>query len=242
MKQTKNPPAMIEIIDLEKTYALGQKPLTVIHKLSLNIQPGEFVSIIGPSGSGKSTLLHLIGGLDRPTSGQIKVNGQELNKLGDSKLSRFRNQNLGFVFQDFHLLDYLNLEQNIALPLRIKNHHDQLKEDQQAHLNHLLTELGLDERRHHLPKQLSGGQKQRTAIGRALIMQPGILLADEPTGNLDSSTGKKIIELIRQIHQEKGLTTIIVTHDSHIAETADRIIEIQDGKIIDKPHTSQFIH
>ncbi|MGL5831129.1 MAG: ABC transporter ATP-binding protein, partial [Candidatus Altimarinota bacterium] len=220
MKQTKNPPAMIEIIDLEKTYALGQKPLTVIDKLNLSIQPGEFVSIIGPSGSGKSTLLHMIGGLDRPTSGHIKVNGQELSKLGDSKLSRFRNQNLGFVFQDFHLLDYLNLEQNIALPFRIKNQHDQINLEQQQQLDLLLLELGLTERRHHLPKQLSGGQKQRTAIGRALIMQPGILLADEPTGNLDSSTGKKIIELIRQIHQEKGLTTIIVTHDSHIAETA----------------------
>jgi putative ABC transport system ATP-binding protein len=242
MTKTKTPPSLIQITDLEKTYEVGQKPLTVIQKLSLNIQAGEFVSIIGPSGSGKSTLLHLIGGLDRPSQGKIIVNGQELSNLSDSKLSRFRNQNLGFVFQDFHLLDYLNLEQNIALPFKIKNRHDQLTPDQQEYLGHLLNELGLSERRHHLPKQLSGGQKQRTAIGRALIMQPGILLADEPTGNLDSSTGKKIIELIRKIHQEKNLTTIVVTHDLHVAESADRIIEIQDGQIIDKPHTSKFIH
>lgn len=242
MTKTKTPTSLIEITDLEKTYTVGQTPLTVIQKLSLHIKAGEFISIIGPSGSGKSTLLHLIGGLDRPSKGKIIVDGQEISQLSDSKLSRFRNQNLGFVFQDFHLLDYLNLEQNIALPFKIKNHHDQLASDQQEYLNHLLEELGLNERRHHLPKQLSGGQKQRTAIGRALIMQPGILLADEPTGNLDSSTGKKIIELIRKIHQEKNLTTIIVTHDLHVAESADRIIEIQDGQIIDKPHASKFIH
>jgi len=217
---------MIKLKNVSKRFKHKAETVKAIKNINLEIKEGEFIAITGPSGSGKSTLLHIIGGLETASSGKISVANIEIEHLNDKSLSQFRNQHIGFIFQSFHLHPNLTVEENINLPLMFAKR-DNTKEK----TNYILKETGLLKRRHHLPKELSGGEKQRTAIGRALINKPNLLLADEPTGNLDSKTGNKILQLIINIHKENKTTMIVVTHDSKIAEKADRIIHIKDGKI-----------
>jgi putative ABC transport system ATP-binding protein len=233
----------IEIKSLHKSYRLGKHSIPVLRDINLKIKKGQFVSIIGPSGSGKSTLLHLIGGLDHSTHGSIHIDGQSLSKLNDQEISRFRNQKIGFVFQDFNLLENLTVEENIALPLLIQSGSNSLSKLEQESVTQMLKDLDLLHRAKHRPAEISGGQKQRTAIGRALITNPEIIMADEPTGNLDSQTGKQIIKLLKDNHQQRKITLIIITHDHNIASLADHIIQIQDGIItVGKPSTHKFTH
>lgn len=230
---------MIRLKDISKFYTAQDETVEALQEVSLEIQDGEFVVIIGPSGSGKSTLLHLIGGLDIPTYGQIEVNGKILNELKDKALSRYRNQEIGFIFQDFYLAPHLTILENIQMPLAFSQRKKWREENAEKKAKELLTLLHLQDRLHHKPTQISGGQKQRVAIARALINKPKILLADEPTGNLDSLTGKKIISMLKRIHQSQPITMIVVTHDPEIAKYADRTIKIKDGTIImDQKSTS----
>lgn len=240
---------MIELQKLSKNFKVGNKSLEILHKINLTIQNGEFISLIGQSGSGKSTLLHLIAGFIKPSNGKVLIDGNNLAELDDEKTSAWRNEHLGFVFQDFNLLNHLSLEENIILPSLIKAKNQQKKTaknlekakiSQTENLKKLLAEVDLLHRSHHKPPQVSGGQKQRAALARALINQPQILLADEPTGNLDAQTGKKIIELIKKLHSEHKITVIIATHDKQIASYADRIIEINEGEIGKISHFEQF--
>jgi putative ABC transport system ATP-binding protein len=214
---------MIKLQQVCKSFLHGSERIKILHEINLEIKKHEFVAIIGPSGSGKSTLLHLIGGLEQADQGEISVADINLAKLSQSKLAQFRADNVGFVFQSFHLHSALTVEENILLPTIFYNH--------QSSISKLLKQLNLDHRADHLPSELSGGERQRTAIGRALINNPKIILADEPTGNLDQETGYKIIKLLTEIHKKNNTTMVIVTHDEKIAAQADRIIEIQNGKI-----------
>ncbi len=234
------PDFALELVKVRKSFPVGKQSNQVIHDISLEINRGDFVSIVGPSGSGKSTLLHLMSGMDQPTQGNILIKNQNISKLSDKKLSLFRNQHFGFVFQEFHLLGNLTIAENISLPLLIAERKNVLTESEQKRLLDLMAELQIEHRGHHYPSQISGGQKQRAAIGRALINQPEIIFADEPTGNLDSQTGQDIIKVLRDIHQKRHMTLIIVTHDQYIARKADRIIEIKDGKIVKRPHTKLY--
>ncbi len=218
----------VEIHNLYKTYKLGSIEVEVLKGINLSVEKGEFVSIMGPSGSGKSTLLYLIGGLDKPSSGSIKVNGRELSNMTDRIESLMRRREIGFVFQFYNLIPNLNVEENIMLPIlldgkKIKHYKDRLEE--------LLSIVGLSNRRHHTPRELSGGQQQRVAIARALINEPDIILADEPIGNLDSKSGTEIMELLRRINREKGKTIIQVTHSREAAEYGNRIINVKDGRV-----------
>jgi putative ABC transport system ATP-binding protein len=220
--------SVIETVDLCKVYKLGTVDVEVLRDINVVIHKGEFVSIMGPSGSGKSTLLYLIGGLDKPTSGCIRVNGQEISKMKDKEESSMRRREIGFVFQFYNLIPNLSVEENILLPVlldgkNIKNYKDQL--------NDILTVVGLTDRRDHTPKELSGGQQQRVAIARALINEPEIILADEPIGNLDSKTGTEVMELLKSINQEKGRTIVQVTHSREAAGYSQRIINLKDGKV-----------
>lgn len=223
---------MIKLSEVQKTYQIGEGKVAALQKISLEIKEGELLAIVGPSGSGKSTLLHLIGGLDKPSSGTIEVNGKSLKKMGDKTLSRYRNHQIGFIFQDFHLLPHLTLWENVQMPILLSTSKKEQKKDAEKEAKKWLEILGLKDRIHHKPHQVSGGQKQRTAIARALVNKPAILLADEPTGNLDSQTGKKTIELLQQIHRSNKMTMIIATHDKEIAACASRVIEIKDGVLI----------
>lgn len=232
-KNTKSNPhssdaVVISVKNLEKSYKIGRQKVNAINNVSLDIHKGEFVAITGASGSGKSTLLQLIGGLDKPTSGSIEINGSKLGTMSDRKLSKFRNQTIGFVFQFFYLQPFLNLKRNIevaSMPSRMKN------VERNKRIEQLAAQVGLSERLKHLPRELSGGQIQRVAIARALLNNPSIILADEPTGNLDSQNGKSIIDLFQTIRSQTGATVVVATHDQDIAEQADRIIHIQDGAI-----------
>jgi len=220
--------SVIETVDLWKAYKLGTVDVEVLRDINVLIHKGEFVSIMGPSGSGKSTLLYLIGGLDKPTSGSIKVNGHEISKMKDKEESSMRRKEIGFVFQFYNLIPNLSVEENILLPVlldgkNIKNYKDQLHD--------ILTIVGLTDRRNHTPKELSGGQQQRVAIARALINEPEIILADEPIGNLDSKTGTEVMELLKSINQEKGRTIVQVTHSKEAADYGQRIINLKDGKV-----------
>ena len=232
---------MIRLKHIQRNYDIGEGRVTALQKLSLEINDGELMAIVGPSGSGKSTLLHLIGGLDRPSAGSIEVNGNVLEKMNDSSLSQYRNHQIGFIFQDFHLLPHLTLWENVQMPILLskdkKNHKTQAEKEAKKWLD----TLGLQERIHHKPHQVSGGQKQRASIARALVHKPKILLADEPTGNLDSLTGKKIIALLKEIHRTTKMTMIIATHDKEIAAFANRIIEIKDGHLITKNHAESYM-
>ncbi|MDD2374100.1 MAG: putative transport system ATP-binding protein [Clostridiales bacterium] len=218
--------AVIETQDLTKVYGKRDAAVHALRGVDFKVESGEFVAVIGPSGSGKSTLLHLLGGVDRPTGGSIKVENQELSKLSEKQLSLYRRRRIGFVFQYYNLVPVLTVEENIALPLML----DGLKPDQ-AWLDELLTRLNLTEKRNSLPNQLSGGQQQRTAMARALIHRPALVLADEPTGNLDSHNGREIMALLKDTVRRVGQTLVLITHDANIAAQADRIMIIEDGLI-----------
>lgn len=214
--------------DLRKRYTLGRRAVEVLRGVSLEIQAGEFVALRGASGAGKSTLLHLIGGLDTPDSGEIMVCGQDLGKISSSALSRFRTEKIGFIFQAYHLLPEFDALENVCIPGRIARHHGDAV---RARAQKLLERVGLGARLDHRPYELSGGEQQRVAIARALINQPDVIIADEPTGNLDSHTGQDILSLLQEIRSELNTTLLIATHDVQVAQSAPRVIRLVDGQI-----------
>ena len=212
--------------NLVKTYGTGENAFNAVDGISISVEKGEFVAIVGPSGSGKSTLLHILGGVDSPTSGEVIISGTDISRLNEEKLAIFRRRQIGLIYQFYNLIPILNVEENMTLPILL----DGRKPDQ-ALLADLVEKLGLRERLNHLPNQLSGGQQQRVSIGRALMNHPALLLADEPTGNLDSANSKEIVSLLRKFNKENKQTVIIITHDERIALSADRVITIEDGRI-----------
>ena len=223
-------PALISLQNVTKTYKLGGEVLNALDSVSFNVQAGEFVAITGPSGSGKSTLANIIGGLDRPTSGTVVVDGNDLSHVRDRTLSAYRNKYVGFVFQSFNLQGTQTALENVALPLvfaRMK------AKQRKARAIECLQAVGLGDRLKHRPSQLSGGQRQRVAIARALAVKPSIILADEPTGNLDSARGEEIMKLLQELNKQ-GITLLIITHDMTIARQASRIIQIHDGKLTER--------
>jgi len=218
---------ILKVENLTKIYGKGTTKVVALDNVSFSAHKGEFVAIVGASGSGKSTLLHLIGGVDRPTSGKVFIDGKDIYELDDDKLAIFRRRQVGLVYQFYNLIPILNVEENITLPLDLDN-----RKPNKEYLNSLIKLLGLESRKNHLPNELSGGQQQRTSIGRALVTNPTIILADEPTGNLDSKSSDEIIELLRKSNKEYKQTIIMITHNMEIAKCADRIIKIEDGKIV----------
>ena len=218
--------SLIELLEVSKVYKIGETAFKALNSVSLETKKGEFVAVLGPSGSGKSTLMHLIGGLDKPSQGTITVDGQNLGKLSDSKLARYRSEKVGFVFQFFNLLQGTTSLNNVTLPLV----YSRKKANRKQKATEILKEVGLGEKLKNRPNQLSGGEQQRVSIARALVNDPEIILADEPTGNLDSKTGAAIFELLRELNQ-KGKTVVVVTHDNSLAEKAGRIIRVADGKV-----------
>jgi len=218
---------LIQIEQLKKTYHVGKVNVEALRGVSFEINTGEFVSIMGPSGSGKSTLMHIIGCLDYPTGGKYFLSGQDVSKLNDNQLALFRNQKIGFVFQQFNLLPKTTILRNVELPLTYNDTHSKNKKRLAAQA---LEEVGLGDRLNHRPNEISGGEKQRVAIARALVNRPSIILADEPTGNLDSKTGQDIMKMIDKLH-DKGNTIILVTHEAEIARYAQRVIHLKDGLI-----------
>lgn len=223
-------PVVIEVSNVIKEYKVGRQKVRAINGVSLMIHEGEFVALVGASGSGKSTLLHLLGGLDKASSGEIVVNGQRIRDMNDCQLSRFRNQTIGFVFQSFYLQPFLNLRHNIelsAIPRRMK------RIDRKQRTEELARQVGLGDRLNYYPRELSGGQIQRAAIARALLNRPTVILADEPTGNLDSINSSDIIQLFQQARKLYNTTLIIATHDAEIASQADRVIALKDGRLCD---------
>ncbi len=220
---------MIELDHVSKQFA-GKRHVTALENLSLIIPRGEMVSIVGPSGSGKSTLLNLIGGLDRPSAGEVRVDGKALSGLSDDELTKVRRDTIGFIFQFFNLLPTLSSLENVGLPLHLRGW-ARAKVDERA--RELLSLVQLDRRTSHLPDELSGGERQRVAIARALSIYPPILLADEPTGNLDTRTGQEILALIRDLHSRLGSTVVIVTHDAQVAESCSRTIALRDGRLVE---------
>jgi putative ABC transport system ATP-binding protein len=219
---------MIELRQVSKTVMSGTEPLTILHPLTLQIPKGQFVAIVGPSGSGKSTLLGLIAGLDSPTSGQVVIDGVDITALGEDALAKLRGEKIGFVFQFFHLIPSLTAYENVAVPMEISGAPD-ARERTEA----LLDEVGLRGRAHHYPSQLSGGEQQRVALARALANDPPIVLADEPTGNLDSHNGRHIMELLRTVHSRRGSTIVLVTHDAELAAMADAKLVLRDGRVVE---------
>ena len=217
---------MIRLENVSKVVRSGSEDLTIVHPLDLEVPAGQFVSIVGPSGSGKSTLLGLIAGLDAPTEGRIFIDGADLSSLGEDELARLRGERIGFVFQFFHLLPSLTALENVLVPLEIFSVDNAEKKSRER-----LVEVGLAERTHHYPSQLSGGEQQRVAIARALANDPRILLADEPTGNLDSGNGQHIVELILDIHERRGTTIVLATHDFELAAKADRTVFLKGGRV-----------
>jgi putative ABC transport system ATP-binding protein len=218
----------VEGKNIVKDFLLGDTITKVLKGVSLQVMQGEFLSIMGPSGSGKSTLLYILGGLDAPTGGSVHLNGTDISRFKDEKMSRIRRQNIGFVFQFYNLIPNLNVEENIMLPLLLDG---KRKGDYRKQLNYILEVVGLSDRRGHTPRELSGGQQQRVAIARALVGRPEILFADEPTGNLDSKTGAEIMHLLRDLNQESGQTIIMVTHSPEAAKSSSRVITVRDGII-----------
>ena len=218
---------MIELIDVSRTVTSGTAPLTILHPTTLRIDRGRVVAITGPSGSGKSTLLGLIAGLDAPTTGRILLDGVDITALGEEALARLRGERVGIVFQFFHLIPTLTALENVLVPMEIAGARGAYERART-----LIADVGLSDRAHHYPSQLSGGEQQRVAIARALANNPPILLADEPTGNLDSATGAQIIDLLVSINRERGRTLILVTHDRDLASRADETIALRDGKVV----------
>ena len=219
---------MIALEGLTKTYTLGQQRIVAVNNVSLTIQPGEFVAIMGKSGCGKTTLLSLIGGLDRPDSGRIHVNGKEITRLGDAELTRYRRDQVGIVFQFFNLIPILTVAENVALPCLLQGRPSREVEEQ---LERLLVEVDLWERRNHYPHEVSGGEMQRIAIARALINEPSLVLADEPTGNLDSRTGQQILELMAHLRQRHNTTFVLATHSEEAAAYTGRRFQMRDGSL-----------
>ena len=218
---------ILKVENLSKIYGKGQTQVKALDNISFKVDKGEFVAIVGASGSGKSTLLHLIGGVDRPTSGKVFIEGKDIYKFNDDELAIFRRRQVGLIYQFYNLIPILNVEENITLPLDLDN-----REINKAKLDELIKLLGLESRRTHLPNELSGGQQQRTSIGRAMITNPAIILADEPTGNLDSKSSDEIVELLKKSNRDYKQTIVMITHNMEIAKVADRIIKIEDGKIV----------
>ncbi len=221
--------SVLEIKALSKTYLMGAVSVRALDRVELSVEKGEFAAIMGPSGSGKSTLLHLLGGLDAPSDGEIRLAGQPLARLNDDELTLLRRRRVGFIFQFFNLLPTLSAEENIALPLLIDGH---TLAAHRERIDQLLDWVGLSDRRSHRPDQLSGGQQQRVAIARAFVHDPEIVLADEPTGNLDRKSGQAILTLLRNLCDERGATIVMVTHDPLAASYADRVIFMQDGRLV----------
>jgi putative ABC transport system ATP-binding protein len=219
---------MIELHDVSKTVMSGAEPLTILHPLTANIPQGRFVAIVGPSGSGKSTLLGLIAGLDAPSTGSVVIDSVDITRLGEDALAKLRGEKVGFVFQFFHLIPSLTAYENVAVPMEIAG-----TPDVACRANTLLEEVGLTGRGHHYPSQLSGGEQQRVALARALANNPPIVLADEPTGNLDSANGRHIMGLLRGIHASRGTTLVLVTHDAELAAMADARIVLRDGRVVE---------
>jgi len=220
-------PSLVELKNVTRTYHLGDETLNALDAVNLNINAGEFIAITGPSGSGKSTLANIIGGLDRPTSGSVVVDGNDLSHVRDAKLSSYRNHHMGFVFQSFNLQGTQTALENVMLPLIFER---MKPKERKARATECLQAVGLGDRLKHKPSQLSGGQRQRVAVARALAVKPQIILADEPTGNLDSKRGEEIIKLLKDLNKD-GITLIIITHDMTVARQAHRIVEIHDGKL-----------
>lgn len=218
---------ILRIENLNKIYGKGDNQVKAVDNVSFSVEKGEFVAIIGASGSGKSTLLHLIGGVDRPTSGKVFIEGKDIYSLNDDNLAIFRRRQIGLIYQFYNLIPVLNVAENITLPTKLDG-----RDVNEKRLDELLKTLGLEKRKYNLPNQLSGGQQQRVSIGRAIINEPALMLADEPTGNLDSKASEEIISLLKLSNKKYNQTVIVITHDEKIALEADRIITIDDGKII----------
>ena len=218
---------ILKVENLTKIYGKDMAKVTALNNVSFSVEKGEFVAIVGASGSGKSTLLHIIGGVDRPTSGKVYIDGKDIFRFNDDKLAIFRRRQVGLIYQFYNLIPILNVEENITLPLALDN-----REVDKHKLDEMIKLLGLENRKTHLPNELSGGQQQRTSIGRALITNPTIILADEPTGNLDSKSSDEIVALLKKSNKEFKQTIIMITHNLEIAKCADRIIKIEDGKIV----------
>ncbi|MEG1323073.1 MAG: ABC transporter ATP-binding protein [Ruthenibacterium sp.] len=219
---------LLEVHAINKTYGTGDTAVQALKNVSFSIPKGEFVAIVGESGSGKSTLLNMIGALDTPTSGNVKIDGSELFGMKDEQRTIFRRRNIGFVFQSFNLIPELNVEQNITFPVLLD-----YKKPDDAYLKEILTVLSLQDRRHHLPRQLSGGQQQRVAIGRALITHPMLILADEPTGNLDTQNSNEVISLLKTASKRYQQTILMITHNRSLAAAADRVLQVSDGVLSD---------
>ena len=223
--------AVIAVRDLKKTYNLGEVDVHALRGVTLDVQQGEFVAVTGPSGSGKSTFMHILGCLDRPTSGQYYLEGKDVSRLSKDELARIRNKRIGFVFQGFNLLSRTTALDNVELPL-LYNGAVRKATERHRRARQALDAVGLGERMHHFPNQLSGGQQQRVAIARALVNEPAILLADEPTGNLDSRTSIEVMGIFQRLNQERGITILLITHEHDIAEYTTRFIKFKDGKVV----------
>lgn len=219
---------LLEVNGICKTYGSGETAVKALKDVSFSVPKGEFVAVVGESGSGKSTLLNMIGALDTPTAGNVLIDGSEVFRMNDEKLTIFRRRNIGFIFQAYNLIPELSVEQNIAFPVLLD-----YKKPDKAYVEEILTVLALQERRRHLPRQLSGGQQQRVAIGRALITRPMLILADEPTGNLDSQNSNEVISLLKTASKRYQQTIIMITHNRSIASTADRVLQVSDGVLTD---------
>lgn len=228
---------ILKVENLTKIYGKGNTKVTALDNVTFSVEKGEFVAIVGASGSGKSTLLHILGGVDRPTSGKVVVDKEDIYKLNEANLAIFRRRQVGLIYQFYNLIPILNIEENITLPILL----DGRKVDCE-YLNELINILGLEKRLNHLPNELSGGEQQRVSIGRALMNRPAILLADEPTGNLDSKSSKEIVELLKLSNKKYNQTIIMITHDNSLALNADRIITIKDGRIINDERVDDYEH
>ena len=218
---------ILKVDNLSKTYGKGNTLVKALDNVSFSVEKGDFVAIVGASGSGKSTLLHILGGVDKPTSGKVYVNGEDVFKLNENNLAIFRRRQVGLIYQFYNLIPVLNVKENMSLPILLDN-----KKVDNEYLNELIKTLGLERRVNHLPNELSGGQQQRVSIGRALMNRPSLLLADEPTGNLDSKASSEIMELLKLSNEKYNQTIIMITHDINLANIAKRVITIEDGKIV----------